>query len=84
MNYNRFRPMTPAWKQRPSRKALISVPKLGGFFTLLAAIPCALFAAWLTHVIVCIKSGLWLFLIAGAIFFPVAIVHGIGIWFGAW
>lgn len=42
------------------------------------------FVAWLTHVIVCIKAGLWLFLIAGAIMFPIGVVHGIGIWFGAW
>ena len=41
-------------------------------------------AAWLTHVIVCIKSASWLFLLAGAIFFPIGIVHGIGVWFGAW
>ena len=43
----------------------------------------ALIAAWFTHVIVCIGEETWGFLIAGAIFFPVAIVHGIGIWFGA-
>ena len=41
-------------------------------------------AAWLTHVIVCFQAGKWGFLIAGALFFPIAIVHGIGIWFGAW
>lgn len=41
-------------------------------------------ASWLTHVIVCIKAANWLFLIAGAIFFPVAVVHGTGLWFGAW
>ena len=41
-------------------------------------------AAWLTHVVVCLKAGLWGFLIAGAIFFPVGIVHGVGIWFGVW
>ena len=46
------------------------------FFTLIAA--------WLTHVIVTIQTAAWLFLIAGAIFFPVAIVHGVGVWFGAW
>ena len=40
-------------------------------------------AAWLTHVVVCFHAGLWGFLIAGALFFPVAIVHGIGLWFGA-
>ena len=41
-------------------------------------------AAWLTHVIACIQDDRWGFLIAGAIFFPIAIVHGIGIWLGAW
>lgn len=40
--------------------------------------------AWGTHVIVCIKTSSWLFLIAGAIAWPVGVVHGIGIWFGAW
>lgn len=39
--------------------------------------------AWLTHIIVCLKTASWGFLIAGAIFFPVAFVHGTGIWFGA-
>ena len=41
-------------------------------------------AAWITHLIVCFSDGLWGFLIAGALFFPVAIVHGTGVWFGAW
>lgn len=41
-------------------------------------------AAWLTHVITCLTTGAWGFLIAGAIVFPVAVVHGTGIWFGAW
>jgi len=44
----------------------------------------AMFGAWLTHVITCFSDERWGFLIAGALFFPVAIVHGIGIWFGAW
>jgi len=48
------------------------------------AIVIALIAAWFTHVVVCLKAGAWGFLIAGAIFFPVAIVHGIGIWLGVW
>lgn len=38
--------------------------------------------AWLTHVFVCLKAASWGFLIAGAIFFPVAIIHGVGIWLG--
>lgn len=52
-------------------------------FALLVLVSVCL-AARLTHVIVCIKAGLWLFLIAGAIFFPIAIVHGVGYWFGVW
>ena len=42
------------------------------------------FAAWLTHVITCFSDDRWGFLIAGALFFPVAVVHGIGLWFGVW
>lgn len=42
------------------------------------------FAAWLTHVITCISEAAWALLIAGAIFFPVGVVNGIGIWMGVW
>lgn len=48
------------------------------------AIVIASIAAWITHVVVCIKTASWLFLIAGAIFAPVGVVHGIGVWFGIW
>ena len=41
-------------------------------------------SAWATHVITCIENEQWGFLIAGAIAAPVGIVHGVGIWFGAW
>ena len=41
-------------------------------------------AAWLTHVVICLGAGKWGFLIAGALFFPIGIIHGIGIWFGVW
>jgi hypothetical protein len=37
-----------------------------------------------THIYVSFNERLWGFLIAGAIFFPIAIVHGWGIWFGFW
>lgn len=40
--------------------------------------------AWLTHLVVCFKAGSWGFLLAGAIFFPVALVHGTGVWVGMW
>lgn len=42
-----------------------------------------LFATWITHVVVCIKTGAWGFLIAGAILFPIANLHGLMIWIGA-
>jgi len=45
----------------------------------------ALFACigpWLTHIVFCLSTGKWGFLIAGAIFFPIGIIHGIMIWFG--
>jgi hypothetical protein len=41
-------------------------------------------AAWITHIVVCLKTASWGFLIAGALFFPVAWVHGTGCWFGWW
>lgn len=49
---------------------------LGILFGLLAL------GAWLTHVVVCLKTAAWGFLIAGAIFFPIGIIHGFGIWLG--
>jgi hypothetical protein len=44
----------------------------------------AALSAWFTHVYVCFSDNRWGFLIAGALFFPVAIVHGVGLWFGFW
>ncbi len=41
-------------------------------------------AAWFTHLYVCFTGARWGFLIAGALFFPVAIVHGVGIWLNIW
>jgi len=48
-----------------------------GIFTGVAAI-----AAWLTHVVFCIKTTAWGFLIAGAVMFPIGIIHGVMIWLG--
>lgn len=42
-----------------------------------------LIAAWFTHIIVCLSTAAWGFLIAGAFFFPIGIIHGVGLWFGA-
>ena len=40
--------------------------------------------AWFVHIFQCFTEGQWGFLIGGALFFPIAIVHGIGIMLGAW
>jgi hypothetical protein len=42
------------------------------------------FSAWITHVITCIETQQWLFLIAGAVAAPIGIIHGVGLWLGAW
>jgi hypothetical protein len=39
-------------------------------------------ASWITHIVVCLKTASWGFLIAGAIVFPIAWIHGTGIWLG--
>lgn len=60
-------------------------PFTTGFRAVLATISIVLLtgsAAWLTHVVTCLIEGRWGFLIAGAIAFPIAVVHGIMIWFG--
>ena len=38
--------------------------------------------SWITHIVVCLKTASWGFLVAGAILFPIAWIHGTGIWFG--
>jgi hypothetical protein len=38
--------------------------------------------AWLTHIVVCIQTGAYLLLIAGAIVAPVGMIHGVMIWCG--
>jgi hypothetical protein len=53
-------------------------------FLILITIALTNIAAWATHVIYCIDTERWGFLVAGAIAFPVGIIHGIGIWFGTW
>jgi hypothetical protein len=42
------------------------------------------YAAWLTSIVFCAVTGLRPLLIAAALFFPVGIVHGVGVWFGGW
>jgi hypothetical protein len=42
----------------------------------------ATLGAWITHVVTCIQTESWIFLLAGAICFPVGIIHGWMIWLG--
>ena len=55
---------------------------LSGFFAVSFVV--AFFAAWITHIVICIQAATWGLLIAGAIFFPIGIIHGVGAWFGVW
>lgn len=42
------------------------------------------YAAWLTSIVFCAANNRFPLLIAAAAFFPVGVVHGIGVWFGGW
>ena len=48
------------------------------------ALVLAIIAGWFTHLYVCFTTASWGFLIAGAIFFPIGIIHGWGNWIGIW
>ena len=39
-------------------------------------------SAWITHVVTCILSHEWLFMIIGAFIAPIGVVHGVMIWAG--
>lgn len=39
-------------------------------------------AAWVTHVVVCIKTTSWILLVFGIVVPPIGLVHGVGTWFG--
>ena len=41
-------------------------------------------AGWATHMFICFREHQWGFLVAGALFFPVGVIHGWGRWFGWW
>ena len=53
---------------------------IGGFLTIGMVV--ASIAAWITHVVICIKSASWVLLAFGCIVAPVGVIHGIGSWFG--
>ena len=40
--------------------------------------------AWVQHLASSAMAGRWLFLVGGAVAFPVGIINGLGIWLGFW
>ena len=42
----------------------------------------AVFGGWITHIVVGIAAKAWLFMILGALVFPVAVLHGWSVWLG--
>ena len=51
---------------------------------LFLAVAAFCYSAWLTSIVFCATGRMWPLLIAAATFFPIGIVHGIGVWFGGW
>ena len=43
-----------------------------------------IYSAWLTSIVFCSANGQRPLLITSALFFPVGVVHGIGVWLGGW
>ena len=41
-------------------------------------------AGWVQHLYTCFTTDAWGFLVAGAIFVPVGVIHGWGVWLGLW
>lgn len=50
------------------------IASFGALFTALAA--------WITHVVVCIKTASWILLVFGIVVPPIGLIHGVGSWFG--
>ena len=43
-----------------------------------------IYSAWLTSIVFCAAGACRPLLVASALFFPVGVVHGIGVWCGGW
>lgn len=67
---------------RPSGPQL---PSSGGYVAFaigFLAVFVAIVAAWITHVVVCIKASAWFLLLFGLLAPPVGVIHGVGVWLG--
>ncbi len=52
--------------------------------SILAIVLAVMTLALSTSIITCIKTAEWLLLIAVAVFPPVGVAHGTGVWLGIW
>ncbi len=50
----------------------------------IAALVLLVAGGWIQHLYTCFSQEKWGFLIAGAIFVPVGVIHGWGVWLGLW
>ena len=53
----------------------LAILLLGGLFG---------YSAWLTSIVFCATNGPRPLLFADAAFFPVGVIHGVGVWLGGW
>ncbi len=51
---------------------------------LLLGVATVCYSAWLTSIVFCASNDRVPLLVASAMFFPIGIVHGVGVWFGGW
>lgn len=73
-------PLTSGRETPPWRRGGMGLP----LASLLLLITAFCYSAWITSIVFCASNGCRPLLFASATFFPVGIVHGIGVWFGGW
>jgi hypothetical protein len=59
-------------------------PMSFGTLLTLATTWMTIYSAWLTSIVFCSANHERPLLIAAATFFPIGVVHGIGVWLGGW
>jgi len=67
------------WQQVAACRASCSGEIMGAAMGAIFGVTCIF--AWFYHIFTCFSEGLWGFLLAGAIFFPIGIIHGAWLWF---
>lgn len=55
---------------------------IGGLIVIVVMLLCII--GWCVHIFTCFTAGLWGFLIAGALFVPIGVIHGLGVMVGIW